>query len=150
MTHTLKTLPQYWDAVAGGEKNFEVRRDDRGFQKGDELILVRLAETIDANVLKWEDHFEFSNRTFHCLKASGIETLGHLLSCRRIDLLKINHMGKRSVAEVESALHERGLKLGTPVKPEAGRTLTRKITYILTGSQFGIEPGYVVMGLEQL
>ena len=26
--------------------------------------------------------------------------------------------------------------------------LRKKITYILTGGQFGIEPGYVVMGLE--
>jgi|CXWL01.1.fsa_nt_gi hypothetical protein len=41
MTHELKTLPQYWDAVQRGEKTFEVRRDDRGFQKGDVLELVR-------------------------------------------------------------------------------------------------------------
>jgi hypothetical protein len=37
--HVLKTLPDYWDAVARGDKNFEVRRDDRGFQKGDVLVL---------------------------------------------------------------------------------------------------------------
>lgn len=43
-THELKTLPVYWDAIARGEKTFEVRRDDRGFQKGDVLKLCRMAE----------------------------------------------------------------------------------------------------------
>ena len=28
MTHELKTIPQYWDAVKRGEKTFEVRRDE--------------------------------------------------------------------------------------------------------------------------
>lgn len=41
-THRLKTLPDYWNAMAEGDKTFEVRRDDRGFQKGDILELVRL------------------------------------------------------------------------------------------------------------
>jgi Domain of unknown function (DUF3850) len=40
-THDLKTAPNYFDAVACGEKPFEVRRDDRGFQKGDRLLLRR-------------------------------------------------------------------------------------------------------------
>ena len=40
--HILKTLPQYWDAVAAGAKTFEVRRDDRGFQKGDTVVLRRV------------------------------------------------------------------------------------------------------------
>ncbi|TNE46867.1 MAG: DUF3850 domain-containing protein [Sphingomonadales bacterium] len=38
--HELKTWPQYWWAVAEEGKNFEVRRDDRGFQKGDLVILL--------------------------------------------------------------------------------------------------------------
>lgn len=76
--HILKTLPPYWDAIAAGEENFEVRRDDRGFQKGDVLVLE-----------------------------------------------KLNRFGT-----------------------EAGIRLRRRITYILTGGQFGIEPGYVVIGLE--
>lgn len=42
--HKLKTLPVYWDAVQRGEKNFEVRLDDRGFQKGDVLVLQRMNE----------------------------------------------------------------------------------------------------------
>lgn len=38
--HELKALPAYFHPLADGEKRFEVRRDDRGFQKGD-VIRVR-------------------------------------------------------------------------------------------------------------
>ena len=40
MQHTLKTLPAYYEAVAAGDKNFEIRNNaDRGFQKGDTVLL---------------------------------------------------------------------------------------------------------------
>jgi hypothetical protein len=40
-THELKTDPVPFDAVARGEKTFEVRLNDRDFQPGDELLLRR-------------------------------------------------------------------------------------------------------------
>ena len=40
-THTLKTWPDFFDAVASGDKTFEIRKNDRGFQKGDKLILEK-------------------------------------------------------------------------------------------------------------
>jgi hypothetical protein len=86
-THYLKTLPDYWDAVASGEKTFEVRRDDRGFQKGDVLVLRKLEKTV---------------------------TGGYRESC------------------------DNGFK-----------ELRRKIKYVLTGGQLGIEPGYVVLALAK-
>ena len=39
ITHKLKTLPKYFNAVMTGEKTFEVRKDDRNFQVGDYLLL---------------------------------------------------------------------------------------------------------------
>jgi len=40
MVHELKTLPVYFEAVLRGEKSFEIRdNSDRGFQKGDTVIL---------------------------------------------------------------------------------------------------------------
>ena len=39
MLHRLKILPEYYEAVKSGEKTFEIRRNDRGFTPGDELIL---------------------------------------------------------------------------------------------------------------
>lgn len=37
--HELKTVPAYFAPLLEGAKTFEVRRDDRGFQKGDVLWL---------------------------------------------------------------------------------------------------------------
>lgn len=38
-THELKCWPEYFEAMASGEKPFDLRRDDRGFEVGDMLVL---------------------------------------------------------------------------------------------------------------
>ena len=40
MIHELKTAPVYFNRSWSGEKLFEVRRNDRHFQKGDGIILM--------------------------------------------------------------------------------------------------------------
>jgi len=40
--HVLKTQAGAWDAILSGEKTFEVRRNDRFYQRGDILILRKL------------------------------------------------------------------------------------------------------------
>ncbi|MEK4702033.1 DUF3850 domain-containing protein [Solibacillus sp. FSL R7-0668] len=37
--HELKILPEYFEQVFAGEKTFEIRKDDRGYQTGDLLHL---------------------------------------------------------------------------------------------------------------
>lgn len=39
-THYLKTWPAYFEQVANGNKTFEIRKNDRGFQKGDIVVLA--------------------------------------------------------------------------------------------------------------
>lgn len=85
ITHRIKVRDCYWDAIERGDKNFEVRRDDRGYQKGDVLELVKT--------------------------------------------------------------DEKGFFVRYGAQEQI---LTRAITYILTGGQWGIEPGYVVMGLAEI
>jgi len=38
-THSLKTWPEYFQKVKSGEKNFEVRIDDRNYKVRDTLVL---------------------------------------------------------------------------------------------------------------
>lgn len=38
-THLLKTWPEYYWRVVNGQKKFELRKNDRDFQVGDQLIL---------------------------------------------------------------------------------------------------------------
>jgi|TARA_Y100000310_G_scaffold298310_1_gene332146 hypothetical protein len=38
-THELKTEPKYFGRLVSGDKTFEIRKNDRDFQVGDELIL---------------------------------------------------------------------------------------------------------------
>lgn len=37
--HELKILPEFYEEVISGRKNFELRKDDRGFCVGDQIIL---------------------------------------------------------------------------------------------------------------
>ena len=39
MTHNLKILKPYFEAVAAGNKTFELRKDDRPYRTGDTLVL---------------------------------------------------------------------------------------------------------------
>ncbi len=92
--HSLKTDAVYWDAIARGDKNFEVRHDDRGFQCGDVLLLRRLADD-----------------------------------------------SRKDYAATDGGL--------TGVSYRA-RTIRARVAWILTGGQFGIAPGYIVMALADV
>jgi hypothetical protein len=47
MTHNLKTWPEYFVAVLIGTKTFEIRKNDRDFNVGDELVLQEYEPTND-------------------------------------------------------------------------------------------------------
>lgn len=40
-THKVKCWCDYWEAIERGDKNFDVRLDDRGYQRGDTLVLEK-------------------------------------------------------------------------------------------------------------
>lgn len=67
-THVLKTWPVYFEAIKRGEKTFEARRNDRGFQKGDTLVL-KLFDPEVAEVL--QHHTETMTFTVGWVLAGG-------------------------------------------------------------------------------
>lgn len=81
--HKVKCWTPYYLAIVAGDKKFDVRRDDRGYQKGDYVLLEQFDPT----------------------------TQKYVTASR-----------------------------GCPFSIE------KEIKYILTGGQFGIEPGFVVLG----
>ncbi len=87
--HVVKCWPEYFDAIDRGEKPFDVRRDDWGYQKGD--------------TLKFQKY-----------------KIGQ-------GFISPPNGGRFSIHEIR-----------------------REITYVLTGGQFGIEPGHVVLGLKDV
>ena len=51
--HELKIYKKYFNAILDGRKKFEIRRNDRGFQVGDNVILR-----------EW-DNIKYSGRTIY-------------------------------------------------------------------------------------
>jgi hypothetical protein len=84
--HELKTWPEYFQAVARGDKTFEVRKNDRDFRVNDELLL-------------------------------------------------------REYKQVTGEPDKTGY---------TGRILHRYVSYVLHGGNFGIEEGYVILGLQKI
>lgn len=54
MIHELKILPEYFKPVSLYHKNFEIRKNDRNYKVGDELLLK-----------EWDGE-KYTGRTFHC------------------------------------------------------------------------------------
>jgi ASC-1-like (ASCH) protein len=84
--HELKTWPEYFQAVARGDKTFEVRKNDRDFRVGDELLLK-----------EYQPSYACLDREYY-----------------------------------------------------TGRVLHRYVSYVLHGGNFGIEEGYVILGLQKI
>jgi DNA-directed RNA polymerase alpha subunit len=68
------------------------------------------------------DVLEFTVRTKNCLLAEKIETVGDLIKWSRVDLLKTQHMGKKSLLEIIDALSIHGLYLMGDSKPNVELT----------------------------
>ncbi len=67
--HSLKTLPEYFNAVVDGSKNFEVRKNDRNFQVGDSLILKEWdGDTYTGRIIKKEITYILDHTSGYVLK----------------------------------------------------------------------------------
>ena len=62
MTHYIKILEQYADAIVEGRKNFEVRLNDRGYNAGDRVVFSVITDYGLTNMhhALWEKHFEIT------------------------------------------------------------------------------------------
>lgn len=82
MTHTLKLHKEYADAVLSGEKSFEIRFNDRGYQKGD---------FIEFNVIDgiYEINHPLNDKTFvitYVLNGWGLQENWCALAIKEVDM----------------------------------------------------------------
>jgi len=56
MTHHIKLNHHYADAVLSGQKNFEIRYNDRGYQRGDKIVFTVIND--DTTVMNHPLHRE--------------------------------------------------------------------------------------------
>ena len=71
MVHELKTWKEYFQLVANGEKPFELRKNDRDFKAGDELLLLEYDK--DNNTYTGR---KLHQRITYVLKGDEAEKLG--------------------------------------------------------------------------
>jgi ASC-1-like (ASCH) protein len=58
--HKLKLRHEFWDAVMDGSKCFEIRNNDRGFQKGDTVRFIYVDELGVETYKKSKETFEIT------------------------------------------------------------------------------------------
>ncbi|HIE51746.1 MAG TPA: DNA-directed RNA polymerase subunit alpha [Armatimonadetes bacterium] len=84
------------------------------FEEREVVGIPEIREEVEEGV-EWLDakieELEFSVRTYNCLKKENINTVRELIKFTADDLLGIRNFGRKSLAEVEGKLAERGLSL---------------------------------------
>jgi DNA-directed RNA polymerase subunit alpha len=76
-------------------------------------------ETVDEEILHMRKllktslaDMDLSVRAYNCLKAADIKSLGDLVSLEISDMMKFRNFGKKSLAELEQLVQEKGLTFG--------------------------------------
>lgn len=102
-THELKCLPEFFYPIASGCKTVEIRKNDRGYQVGDELVLSEyIPPHFDAGFNPDEDAARHGRRTSRSCRV----LVTHILSDRRFVPEGYVAMSIRLIGEDDS---QRGL-----------------------------------------
>ena len=76
-------------------------------------------ETVDEEILHMRkllktqlSELDLSVRAYNCLKAANVKTLGDLAALEVSDMMKFRNFGKKSLAELEQLIADKGLTFG--------------------------------------
>ena len=85
---------------------FETAKPEEEEAVDEEMLHMR-------KVLKTSLHdMDLSVRSYNCLKAADIKTLGDLVQLDMQDMMKFRNFGKKSLTELENLVEEKGLNFG--------------------------------------
>ena len=110
---------------------------------------IKLNYELIQKIMKSADigELDFSVRSFNALKRNGINTIGDLCAKTYLDLIDIEHLGYKSLEEIQNRLQEVGLclkplahKVATPkdwnIKPISDVTISFDLPLQLTKEQY--------------
>lgn len=73
-------------------------------------VMVEKENNENEKVLEMSiDELELSVRSYNCLKRAGINTVQELINRTSEDMMKVRNLGRKSLEEVQSKIHELGL-----------------------------------------
>jgi DNA-directed RNA polymerase subunit alpha len=89
---------------------FEIEEDSSGYEDEDPDVLKK------RNLLKMSiDELELSVRSYNCLTDAKVKSIGDLVRKKESEMLKFRNFGKKSLAELNKVLKEKGLEFGMDV-----------------------------------
>ncbi|MDH5381426.1 MAG: DNA-directed RNA polymerase subunit alpha, partial [Cyclobacteriaceae bacterium] len=90
------------------DKSIELETEKKGEieQVDEELLHMRKLLKTPLNDL------DLSVRAYNCLKAADVKSLGDLVRLEISDMMKFRNFGKKSLAELEQLVQEKGLTFG--------------------------------------
>ncbi|MBM3177536.1 MAG: DNA-directed RNA polymerase subunit alpha [Bacteroidetes bacterium] len=99
-------LIQHFRLFSDKSIELETGKDSEIEQVDEELLHMR-------KLLKTSLHdLDLSVRAYNCLKAADVKTLGDLVQLEISDMMKFRNFGKKSLAELEQLVAEKGLTFG--------------------------------------
>lgn len=99
-------LIQHFRLFSDKSIELETGKDSEIEQVDEELLHMR-------KLLKTSLHdLDLSVRAYNCLKAADVKTLGDLVQLEISDMMKFRNFGKKSLAELEQLVAEKGLNFG--------------------------------------
>lgn len=99
-------LIQHFRLFSDKSIELETGKDSEIEQVDEELLHMR-------KLLKTSLHdLDLSVRAYNCLKAADVKTLGDLVTLEISDMMKFRNFGKKSLAELEQLVAEKGLNFG--------------------------------------
>ena len=90
--------------------NFDVETEEEQTREIDEET-IRIRKLLRMSV----DELELSVRSYNCLKAANIKTIGDLVRKEEAEMLKFRNFGRKSLLELNSILQEKGIQFGMDV-----------------------------------
>ena len=90
--------------------NFDVETEEEQAREIDEET-IRIRKLLKMSV----EELELSVRSYNCLKAANIKTIGDLVRKEESEMLKFRNFGRKSLLELNSILQEKGIQFGMDV-----------------------------------